>query len=69
MAIAFVFVGRSYASIKPQKTLRFILTSHFTAISIGAKIESVAAKSASQATIFTARHRSQSLFFAAFLFF
>jgi S-(hydroxymethyl)glutathione dehydrogenase/alcohol dehydrogenase len=68
MAITFAFLGRSPTRIKPQKTLDFILTSHFPAISFGAKIESVAAKSASQTTIFTARHRSQSLFFAAFLF-
>jgi hypothetical protein len=65
MAITFVFVGRRPTRIKPQNTLDFILNSHFTAISIGAKIESVAAKSASQTTIFTARHGSQSLFFVA----
>jgi hypothetical protein len=48
MAITFVFVGRRPTQIKPKNTLDFILNSHFTAISIGPKIENVAAKSASQ---------------------
>jgi hypothetical protein len=47
MAIQFVFLSRSPTRIQPQKTLDFILTLNFTALSIGAKIESVAAKSAS----------------------
>jgi hypothetical protein len=51
MAIHLQFVGPSANRIKPQKPLHFTLTSHFTSISMGAKMDSVAAKSASQTPI------------------